>query len=170
MPHPRSLAGPFVALALLALPAAALAQAQVPFSGIGADRSAPVELSADALEVDQAAGTARFSGNVLVVQGDLRLAAETVRVEYAAAPDTGRNRIARIHAEGGVTLVTPDEAAEAARAVYDLDDGAIVMEGEVLLTQGGNALAGERLVIDLERGTGRIEGRVRSVILPGSGP
>ncbi len=157
-----------VALCLAVLPVATQAQAQVPFAGIGADRSVPVELSADTLEVDQAAGTARFAGNVVVVQGGLRLAAESVRVEYATAPESGRNRIARLQAEGSVTLVTPEEAAEADSAIYDLDSGEIVMQGGVVLTQGGNALAGDRLVIDLDRRTGRIEGRVRSVILPDS--
>jgi lipopolysaccharide export system protein LptA len=158
------------ALLLAALPVPAAAQAQVPFAGLDTDRSAPIELSADALEVDQAAGTARFTGNVVVAQGGLRLAAARVRVDYAIAPDTGRNRIARLHAEGGVTLVTPEDAAEAESAVYDLDSGEIVMQGGVVLTQGGNALAGDRLVIDLDRQTGRIEGRVRSVILPDNRP
>lgn len=159
-----------VALCLQGLPALAAAQAQVPFAGIGADSGAPVELTADTLEVDQAGGSALFSGDVLVVQGDLRLAADRVRVEYATAPDSGRSRIARIHATGGVTLVTPDEAAEAASAVYDLDRGEIVMEGDVVLTQAGNALAGDRLFIDIAGRSGRVEGRVRSVILPESRP
>ena len=158
------------ALLALLLPATALAQTQVPFAGLGAERDAPVELAAESLEVDQAGGRALFSGEVLVVQGGLRLAADRVEVIYATDEATGRNRIARLEASGNVTLVTPEDAAEAATALYDLDAGRITLTGDVVLTQGGNALAGERLVIDLDRRTGRMEGRVRSVILPDSRP
>ena len=158
-----------LALGAAALPGAALAQTQVPFSGLGVDRSAAVEVEAAALDLDQEAGTAEFTGEVLVVQGGMRLAADRLSVEYAADPDTGRNRIRLMRATGNVTLVTPQDAAEAAGAVYDLDAGRITLEGDVLLTQGGNALAGDRLVIELATGTGRIEGRVRTVILPGAG-
>lgn len=160
-----TLAAVLLTLAVLA-PGGAVAQAQVPFAGLGGDRSAPVELSAERLEVDQATGRATFTGEVTVVQGDLRLSAARVLVEYATDDETGRNRIARLLAEGEVLLVTPEEAAEAAEAVYDLDAGEIALAGDVLLTQGGNALAGDRLVIDLASRTGRMEGRVRTVILP----
>jgi len=161
------------AIALIALvslvvlqPSPGAGQAQVPFTGLGGDRSAPLELSAERLEVDQATGQAVFSGGVTVVQGDLRLGAERVQVEYAADAATGRNRIARLRAEGEVLLATPQDAAEAAMAVYDLDAGQITLSGDVVLTQGANALAGDRLVIDLASRTGRMEGRVRTVILP----
>ena len=154
----------------LGLPAAAAAQAQVPFAGLGTDPAAPVELAAESLAVDQAAGTADFQGDVLVVQGDMRLAADRVQVTYAEDPATGRTRIARLHATGGVTLVTPADAAEAAEAVYDLDARRITLTGDVVLTQGGSALAGDRLVIELDSRTGRMEGRVRSVILPDDRP
>lgn len=154
-------------MSLVALsPAPGLAQAQVPFAGLGGDRSAPLELSAERLEVDQATGQALFSGAVTVVQGELRLGAERVEVEYAEDAATGRSRIARIRAEGAVLLTTPQDAAEAAAAVYDLDAGQITLSGDVVLTQGANALAGDRLVIDLAGRTGRMEGRVRTVILP----
>jgi lipopolysaccharide export system protein LptA len=165
-----SIPGPLVALSLILLPLAAQGQAQLPFTGLDADRGAPVEMSATTLEVDQALGTARLTGDVLVVQGALRLAADTVLVEYATDPDGTRNRISRIHAEGEVVLVTSAEAAESESAVYDLDGGELVMQGDVVLTQAGNALAGERLVIDLDGRTGRMEGRVRSVILPENRP
>jgi lipopolysaccharide export system protein LptA len=44
------------------------------------------------------------------------------------------------------------------------------MEGDVLLTQGQNALSSERLSIDLNAGTGRLEGRVQTIFVPGSEP
>ena len=156
--------------AAVLVPSAAFAQAQVPFAGLEVDRAAPVEIEAETLDVDQEGGEAEFAGNVLVVQDGLRLETDRLRVFYGNDPVTGQNRITEMRAIGNVFLVTPTEAAEADRAVYDLDGARLTLEGDVLLTQQGNALAGDRLGIDLETGIGRMEGRVRSVILPDSRP
>jgi lipopolysaccharide export system protein LptA len=48
--------------------------------------------------------------------------------------------------------------------------GTVEMLGDVLLTQGGNALASERLVIDLNAGTGVLDGRVQTIFTPGAAP
>jgi lipopolysaccharide export system protein LptA len=154
------------AIVMMALASSALAQgAQVAFGGVRQDPALPVEVTADSLQVNQSDGTAVFSGNVLAVQGELRLTAAAVRVEYAA----GGGAIERLHASGGVTLVNATDAAEAAEAVYTLSTGSVVMTGNVLLTQGRNAIAGERLVLDLKAGTGVMEGRVKTVFTPGTG-
>ena len=42
------------------------------------------------------------------------------------------------------------------------------MTGDVILTQGPNALSGERLIVDLTSGTGRMEGRVRTIFQTGN--
>lgn len=157
----------FGALLVLALagPGPALAQgAEVAFGGIRADTSLPVEVTADTLSVSQTDGTATFSGNVLVSQGDMRLSAERVEVVYGSAD---RSRIERLHASGGVTLVSGKDAAEAADAVYTIGTGAVEMTGDVLLTQGASTIAGQKLVVDLASGTGRMEGRVTTVLRPG---
>jgi lipopolysaccharide export system protein LptA len=157
------------ALAALLLAATAQAPAfaqgtQVAFAGVRQDPTLPVEVTADSLQVNQTDGTAVFAGNVLAVQGALRLTAGAVRVEYAE----GGGAIAKLHASGGVTLVNATDAAEAAEAVYTLATGNVVMTGNVLLTQGQNAIAGERLVLDLKAGTGVMEGRVKTVFQPGA--
>jgi lipopolysaccharide export system protein LptA len=136
--------------------------AQVAIGGLKQDTTLPVEVTADSLEVNQAEGTALFTGNVEVAQGGLRLSAETIRVEYATGAD-GTGDVRELRAQGGVTLVNGTEAAEADEATYSVDSGTVIMTGNVLLTQGQSALAGERLVIDLNAGTGRMEGRVRTV-------
>ncbi|MCC6304707.1 MAG: lipopolysaccharide transport periplasmic protein LptA [Rhodobacteraceae bacterium] len=150
----------------------AAAGAEVPF-GFRHDASQPVEVSADRLRVSQTDGSATFSGNVVVGQGDMRLSAAEVRVEYATEPAApgetrGRTRIRRLHATGGVTIVSGAEAAEAREAVYSIDEARVVMTGEVILTQGPNVLAGDRLTVNLADGTALIEGRVRTVLQPGA--
>lgn len=127
------------------------------------DTAQPVEVSADSLSVDQRTGQAVFDGNVLVVQGDVRISAGRVLVVYSKDAEGNASGIDRLEADGGVTFVTATDAAEAREAVYSVEDGLVTLSGEVLLTQGQNAISGERLVIDLSSGTGRMEGRVRTV-------
>ncbi len=148
---------------LVAAPLPALAQ-QIAFGGIRGDTSAPVEVTADSLAVNQADGSATFTGNVVVGQGDMRLSAATVRVEYGAG---GTSKIERLHASGGVTLVNATEAAEAREAVYTIASGQIVLTGDVLLTQGQNVMSGQKLTVDLKTGTGAMDGRVRTILQPG---
>jgi lipopolysaccharide export system protein LptA len=147
-------------LALLSLPAAATAQGVQLGGSFAADPSAPVEVTSDSLSIDQASGAAVFTGNVTIGQGDLRVQAGEVEVRY----DEATGGIARLLAKGGVTLATPAEAAEAQEADYDLGSGTLTMSGEVLLTQGPSAISGDRLVVDLDTGTARMEGNVRTIL------
>lgn len=149
-------------LALVLSGLAAQAQ-QVAFGGIRADISAPVEITSDTLSVNQADGSATFSGNVVIGQGDMRLQAQNVRVEYAQGD---RTRIQKLHASGGVTLASAAEAAEAQEAVYEVTSGTIVLSGNVLLTQGANVMSGQKLTVDLSSGTGQMDGRVRTILQP----
>lgn len=142
---------------------AAAQGANVALSTESFDSGQPVEVSADELRVDQNTGQAVFDGNVLVVQGEVRLSAGRVTIEYATGEGGAANGIARLLADGGVTFVTSTDAAEAQEAIYSIEDSTVVLNGQVLLTQGQNAISGERLVIDLASGNGRMEGRVRTV-------
>ncbi|MFS4436794.1 lipopolysaccharide transport periplasmic protein LptA [Paracoccaceae bacterium GXU_MW_L88] len=151
------LSAPF--LVSLALPLAALAQGAA-FSGLQFESSDPIEITADQLTVDQATGEAAFEGNVIAAQGPLRLGAGRLSANYDG------EEVREITATGQVTLTNGELAAEAAQAVYNVPGAEVVMTGDVLVTQQGNALAGERLVIDLERGTAQMDGRVRSVLTP----
>ena len=149
---------------LLLLPMAAAAQStDVTLGAINADPTEPVEISADSLQVDQDSGRAIFAGNVVVGQGDLRLAAARIEVIYQS--DTGD--ISRLEASGGVTFVTATEEAESAGAVYDLDGRSLALTGDVLLTQGNSAIAADRMDVDLDTGNATMQGRVRTVFRQG---
>ena len=154
------------------LPALALAQAQgaqVPFGGLSHDSTLPVEITSDRLDLDQAAGTAVFTGTVKVGPG---------RAPAGGGPGGGvlrrraggraPARCSGMVATGNVTLANGSEAAEADSATYEVAAGTIVMQGDVLLTQGQNALSSETLNIDLNAGTGRLEGRVKTIFMPQS--
>src|SRR6056297_1707568 len=147
-------------VAMICLASAAFAQgAEVAFGTIEQDTSLPVEVSADALSVSQNDGSALFTGNVVIGQGEMRLSAPRVLVFYTQ----DQSGVERLEATGGVTLVQGDQAAEADRANYEVNRGTIRMMGSVLLTQGANTLVSESMDVDLEDGTAQMNGRVRTV-------
>ena len=148
--------------------AQAAAGAQLAFGNAGYDSSLPIEITADTLTVDQQDGTAIFEGNVLIGQGDLRLTAALVRVEYGTEANGNSSEISRLLASGGVTLVNGSETAEATRAEYSLASGMITLTGSVLVTQGRSALSSESMTIDLDTGTGTMQGRVKTILQTGN--
>ena len=63
----------FLAIIVLSvLPVIAVAQ-QTAFGSGNVDPDAPVEVESDELQVSEADGTAEFLGNVVIIQGDMRL-------------------------------------------------------------------------------------------------
>lgn len=145
---------------MFATATAAVAQTDIALGGIQADSSAPVEITADSLSVDQETGIAAFSGNVLIAQGELRLSAGSVEVVY----DDDSGDITRLVASGGVTFVTATDAAEAQTAVYDLADNTLNMTGDVLITQGRSAIAADSMRVNLATGKAQLDGRVRTTL------
>lgn len=153
----------FLALSLTFAGMALAQGTNVSFGGLKADTTLPVEVTAENLSVNQADGTAVFTGDVLVKQGEMRLQAGEVRVQYDA---TGK-AIDKLFATGGVLMVNATDAAEAAEAIYTIATGEVLMSGGVLMTQGQTAIKGDRLNINLKSGTGRIEGGVTTTFMPG---
>lgn len=137
---------------------------KIAFGTIQQDTSAPVEVSADELSVDQKTGAAIFTGNVVIGQGAMRLSAARVLVIYRQETQG----IERLEATGGVTLVSGPDAAESQRADYDIDNGVIVMTGDVLLAQGQSALTADRMTVRLDDGTARMQGRVKTILQTGN--
>ena len=123
----------------------------------GHNSNAPVDVSADRIEVQDRADRAVFAGNVKVTQSGLSLDAARVTVAYASG---GGSNVAinRIDASGGVTVRSATETARGNVAIYDLNRRLITMIGAVTLTQGANRVNGGRLVIDLNSGRSVIDG------------
>jgi len=136
----------------------------VAFAGLKTDISQPVQVDADQLSVNQQTGMATFSGNVIVVQGDMRLQAGEVVIVYSA----DNRAIQSLRADGGVTLAAGTDAATADSAEYSPDTGDLVLIGKVVLTQGAAALSGEKLTLSLKSGTGTMSGRVTTIFTPGN--
>lgn len=152
-----------LAVALFATPGTAQ-QATIAFGDLQQNTTLPVEIAAETFSVNNADGTALFSGEVQVKQGDMTLAAAEVLVEY----DLTGKAINRLLASGGVTITSLGDAAAAKEAVYTIESGQIVLTGDVLLTQGPSAMSGQKLTLNLTDGTGVMEGRVTTTFVPGA--
>ena len=141
-------------------------RAAISFGGLRGDPTLPVTVTSDSLTMDEAARTAVFVGDVLVVQGEMRLSAAEVRVEYEA----GSDRIARLLAAGDVLLVNAEDAAQSQTADYIIDTGLVTMRGDVVLTQGPATFTAQEFVADLKTGLGQLQGGVRSTFTPKATP
>ena len=125
----------------------------------GHNTSAPVDVAADRIEVQDRADRAIFSGNVVAKQANLTMNAARVTVAYSNA---GGIEIERIDASGGVTVRSPSETARGQFAIYDLRNRLITMLGNVTLTRGESRVNGARLVLNLDTGRAVMDGGARS--------
>ena len=143
---------PLLALVLLgASPAAAQALK-------GHDTNAPVDFSADRIEVQDKSNRAVLAGNVHVTQGAMVLDAARMTVAYTGQMQGGKPSVQRLDASGGVTVKSPDQTARGNFGIYDLNRKLITMLGAVTLIQGNNTVRGGRLVIDLNSGRSVMDG------------
>jgi lipopolysaccharide export system protein LptA len=124
----------------------------------GHNANAPVDFSADRIEVQDRADRVVASGNVKVTQGGLSLDAARLTIAYTGALAGGNPTIQRLDASGGVTVRSASETARGSFAIYDLNRRLITMIGGVTLNQGANVVRGGRLVIDLTSGRSVIDG------------
>lgn len=162
------------AVALLAAPAAAqLAQ----------NSDAPVDLTADELEVLNAQCLSIWRGSAEALQDSSRLRADVLKTFFhvtgstrtASATSTSCGELQRIEAEGNVYYVTPEQRVRGRNAVYDAATETITVTGDVVAAQGQNVLRGDRLVINVSTGHAQMHtdvkgrgkpGRVRGVFYP----
>ena len=146
---------PLLALAGLAA-SAAIGQSREPISALkGHNSDAPVDVTADRIEIQDRADRAIFAGNVHVKQATLTL--DTARLTVAYSSDGGV-QIRRLDAAGGVVVRSPSETAKGDFGIYDLDRKLITLIGNVQLDRQQNRVAGSRLVIDLDSGRAVIDG------------
>jgi lipopolysaccharide export system protein LptA len=151
-----------IILATAALAAtASLAQVkqEQPVSALkGHNSNAPVDVSADRIEVQERADRAVFTGNVHVTQAELTLDTPRLTVAYSSGQGNNNVQIDRLDAAGGVVVRSPSETAKGDFGVYDLNRKLITLIGNVELTRENNQVNGSRLVIDLNSGRAVIDG------------
>jgi lipopolysaccharide export system protein LptA len=117
--------------------------------------NAPIDVSAESLDVASREGRASYIGNVVVRQDRLTMRAGRVSVAFTSGSGIDINRV---EATGNVTVTADDLSARGNVALYDLDSRLITLIGNVELTQRGNRLSGNRLVINVGNGRANLTG------------
>ena len=143
----------------------AVARSSPPRRGATAYTSnAPIDFSADTIELQDRANRAVLAGNVAVKQADMTLNSSRLTVAYTGKVQDGSPQVSRLDASGGVTVRRPDQTARSQYAVYDINKRLITMLGAVTPDPGGQYR--ERRAADDQpghrpRGDRRVVGRRR---------
>jgi len=181
----------YLCLTLIMASSVAVAkEGAAPLPGLSVNHNAPIEVTADGLEVFQEENRAVFTGHVVAVQGQVRLKSDRMNIFYRKpekeegakkALDSNamqKDAIQKIEVEGNVFLSTPEETASGANGVYDVENHQIVLNDNVVLTKGNNTLKGDHLTYNLETGKSVFNGggvqtpdgkggqRVRALFMP----
>jgi lipopolysaccharide export system protein LptA len=136
--------------------------------GFSQNRDQPVRIRAAVLEVREKDKIATFTGDVHVVNGDTELRCKALTVFYdddggakvMKAVDSGpggERQVKRIEAKGGVTVVQKDQNAAGDTAIFNMRDNTVTLVGNVIVTQGGSVMRGQRLVVDLTSGVSKMD-------------
>jgi lipopolysaccharide export system protein LptA len=113
------------------------------------DANAPINVSADKFLADSNAKTGTWTGNVLVVQGDMRMRANSVRLNVQGKD----NKPDKILASGSVVVDSPNSGTVTGdNGVYDVVAHTVTMTGKVVLTKEKNVMRGTQLTVNLDTG------------------
>lgn len=131
-------------------------------SGFAADDGRPTEIEADRLDVYDAKGLAQFRGDVVAIRGEHRIKARQMDIAYgggAAAGVTGMGgALNRIEAREDVVLSAPgDQVVTGDWLHYDATKQLITIGGDVVVSQSGNVIRGDKLVVDLASGRSQFD-------------
>ena len=163
-----------------------LAVASPSAAQLAQNSDAPVDITADELEVVNTECLATYKGAAEALQDTVRLRADVLKIYYKSQPATGGakgkqcgGQLDRMEAAGSVFYVTPQQRVRGDAALYEAGSDTITITGDVIAAQGQNVLRGSRLVINVTSGdmemqsavTGRNKpGRVRTVLYPNQQP
>lgn len=164
----------FLLVAIVLFPM--LAHAQMPGGG-----NAPIEITADQLEVQQDNQLAIFSGNVVAIQGEMTMKSAVMNVYYQQN-GSGDNEIHKIDARGKVDFTGKEEKARGNTALFMVNEEKLYLTGNVELQREGNILRGQKLEYNTKTGRSILTGgatakeindgkggtRVKGVFLPKS--
>lgn len=143
----RGQLGPWQAEAARVQLIAGMAHAEdVRATGSAAEGAPPLHIDADAAEWDLKGHTARFTAHVRVTRGPVTLTADQLDVRY-----TANNRVDVVSATGHVVVTRGERVARADRATLTAGDGRVVLTGAPTLTEGINALTGDRIEVYLDQ-------------------
>jgi lipopolysaccharide export system protein LptA len=129
----------------------------------------PIAVSADTLEVDYRARLLKYTGNVVVTQGDMRLSSNSLTVTL---DDAAADRVKEVVADGQVRLSQGERWASGGHAVFDEARNTVVLSDNAELHDGPNEVKGDRVKVFLNEQRSVVEGgkgRVTAKLFPSEG-
>jgi lipopolysaccharide transport protein LptA len=133
-----------------------------------------LQIEANEMLFDYDHGELRYSGNVQVAHGDVRMRADRMILKF----NPGRAKSLKLlEAIGQVEVLRGEERAVGEHATYDPERRIITLTGKASLGSAGSSIGGESVVVylserraEVKGGNGRAGqgGRVRAVIDPDS--
>lgn len=118
---------------------------------LDSDRQQPLKIVADTALIDEKDGTATYSGNVVLTQGSLRIAADTLRIR------TDQGKVEVVKAEGKPALFSqipePNQAeviAKARKIDYLVRDQKLLLKNKASIVQNENIFRGEEIVYEIQ--------------------
>lgn len=126
----------------------------------------PISVAADGLEFDYRTRVLTYKGGVEVIQGDIKMQSQTLRV---VLDDQAENRVKEVVAEGNVRVSKGPRWATGGRAEFDQAKQTVVLSNDAVVHDGSNEVSGERIVVYLKENRSVVEGgsgRVRAVLFP----
>ena len=160
-------------VAALTVAAQAAPPASKPLSG-NHDNNAPINISSDNFQADLNGKSGTWTGNVLVIQGDVKMRSNQVRVS------TINGKADKVFADGNVVVDSPTSGiATGDKGVYSVVPRVVVMTGNVVLKKGKDVMRGAQLTVNMITGQavlggggartqGSSGGRVQGVFTPNS--
>jgi lipopolysaccharide export system protein LptA len=124
----------------------------------------PLVIQSKTLEVNDAAKTVTFRGEVVATKDEFEMSCAELVVHYENPQEKSQKeevstRINRIAAKGGVRLTRAQGGTAAAEeAVYYQQDEKVVLTGNPVVKQGNDSVEGDRIIILLKENRSIVEG------------
>ncbi len=135
-----------------------------------AQQTRKVDVTADAMEIQDDRNRAVFTGNVKAVRDDVTLYTDRLIVEYSKVKDKAGNEktdATFLTAEGHVKIVSPEQTITGERARMDVKKELLWVTGNVTIRKKKTLVRGQKLFANLKTNVSRVEagrkGRVHGV-------
>lgn len=129
----------------------------------------PIQIVADELISFNEEKYAEFIGNVIVTQGEFKIASDKLRIYYrgeilgaekkeSAKKESEEDVIKKIVATGNVTITSEQYEAQADKAEYDTATMTVVLSGEnAKVVSGKNSISGSVIRLNQKSGQVKVE-------------
>jgi len=158
------------------------------FFGFGSTKSKePITITSDSLEYEYKDGIIVYRGDVLAIQGEVKIKSNELRITLAksddgnkkkgggadatgALDDASASKLQSVVATGSVRIDQGTKWAVGGKATFDQSNRTLVLTESPILHDGPNEVAGDRVVVYLDENRSVVEGgrkRVKAVLFPG---